>query len=219
MARASSTPLATPPRPINTSLEAELSICGSGRSILGKGRAARAPPVIHFASESRYFNLVPAGPQCSGRLRVYTAPQETPILVMFKPRQGPTQLIREERIHFEPGLSPSEFEDEHGNIVYRMVLQRGQNLLRYDAIVKVPSVREDVMRIDGAVPPQDLPPSVLPYTLPSRYADSDKLRDLAWQNFGHVPNGQAGAGHLRMDSPIDRLSRPAPGTRRSQLRM
>lgn len=120
---------------------------------------------------------------------VYTAPQETPILVIFKPRQGPTQLIREERIHFEPGLIPSEFEDEHGNIVYRMILQPGQNLLRYDSIVKVPSVREDVMRIDGAVPPQDLPPSVLPYTLPSRYGDSDKLRDLAWRTFGHVPNG------------------------------
>jgi transglutaminase-like putative cysteine protease len=122
---------------------------------------------------------------------VYTAPTDTPILVLFKPRQGPTQLIREERIHFEPGLIPSEFEDEHGNIVYRMLLRPGPNLLRYDAIVKVPSVREDVLRVDGAVPPQDLPPSVLPYTLPSRYADSDKLRDLAWQNFGHIPNGLA----------------------------
>jgi transglutaminase-like putative cysteine protease len=120
---------------------------------------------------------------------VYTAPAETPILVLFKPRQGPTQLIREERIHFEPGLIPSEFEDEHGNIVYRMVLKPGQNLLRYDAIVKVPSVREDALRVDGVVPPQNLPPSVLPYTLPSRYADSDKLRDLAWRNFGHVPHG------------------------------
>jgi hypothetical protein len=86
---------------------------------------------------------------------VYTAPAETPILVLFKPRQGPTQLIREERIHFEPGLIPSEFEDEHGNIVYRMALRPGQNLLRYDAIVKVPSVREDVLRVDGVVPPQD----------------------------------------------------------------
>ena len=120
---------------------------------------------------------------------VYTASAETPILVLFKPRQGPTQLIREERIHFEPGLIPNEFEDEHGNIVYRMILKPGQNLLRYDAIVKVPSVREDALRVDGAVPPQDLPPSVLPYTLPSRYADSDKLRDLAWRYFGHVPNG------------------------------
>jgi transglutaminase-like putative cysteine protease len=122
---------------------------------------------------------------------VYVAPTETPILVLFKPRQGPTQLIREERIHFEPGLIPSEFEDEHGNIVYRMALRPGHNLLRYDAIVKVPSVSEDVLRVDGAVPPEDLPPSVLPYTLPSRYADSDRLRDLAWQNFGSVPNGLA----------------------------
>jgi transglutaminase-like putative cysteine protease len=120
---------------------------------------------------------------------VYRASTETPILVMFKPRQAPTQLIREERIHFEPGLIPAEFEDEHGNIVYRMMLKSGINLIRYDAIVKVPSVREDVFRVDGAVPPHELTPSVLRYTLPSRYADSDKIRDFAWQHFGGVPNG------------------------------
>jgi transglutaminase-like putative cysteine protease len=121
----------------------------------------------------------------------YTAPAETPILVLFKPRQGTTQLIREERIHFEPGLIPSEFEDEHGNIVYRLMLKKGLNFLRYDAIVKVPSAREDVFRVDGVVPPHEIPPHILQYTLPSRYADSDKIRDFAWQHFGGVPNGLA----------------------------
>jgi len=82
---------------------------------------------------------------------VYTASVETPILVMFKPRQGPTQLIREERIHFEPGLIPSEFEDEHGNIVYRMLLRPGQNLLRYDAF-EVWSYQVDPREVSTADP-------------------------------------------------------------------
>jgi transglutaminase-like putative cysteine protease len=120
---------------------------------------------------------------------VFVAPTETAILVMFKPRQAQTQLIREERLHFEPGLLPNEFEDTHGNIVFRMMLRPGRNLLRYDAIVKVPSAREDQFWLDGPIAPENLPPAVLHYTLPSRYADSDKLRDFAWQNFGKLPHG------------------------------
>lgn len=111
------------------------------------------------------------------------------MLVMFKPRQAQTQLLREERLHFEPALVPTEFEDDHGNIVYRMMLRPGHNLLRYDAIVKVPSEREDAFWKDGPSAPEELPPSVLRYTLPSRYADSDKLKDFAWQHFGQLPNG------------------------------
>jgi transglutaminase-like putative cysteine protease len=120
---------------------------------------------------------------------VFLAPKETAILVLFKPRQAQTQLLREERLHFEPGLVPTEFEDDHGNIVFRMMLRPGRNLLRYDAIVKVPSAREDAFWLDGPIAPEDLPPSVLHYMLPSRYADSDKLKDFAWQHFGHLPNG------------------------------
>jgi transglutaminase-like putative cysteine protease len=120
---------------------------------------------------------------------VYVTQHETSILVLFKPRHSQTQLIREERTHFEPVLIPSEFEDEHGNIAYRMLLRPGRNLLRHDAIVKVPSTPPDLRRVDGVVPPHLLPPEVLRYTLPSRYADSDKLLDFAWRNFGHVENG------------------------------
>lgn len=122
---------------------------------------------------------------------VYRATAFTPILLCVKPRQGEVQLIREERLHFEPGLLPSEFEDDHQNTVYRMTLVPGQNLLRHDALVRVPSAREDVFHADGAIAPHELPPHVLRYTLPSRYADSDKLRDFAWQQFGRLPNGLA----------------------------
>jgi transglutaminase-like putative cysteine protease len=122
---------------------------------------------------------------------VYRTSAPTPVLVLFKPRQSETQLIREERVHFEPGLLPSEFDDEHHNVVYRLMLQPGQNLIRYDAIVRVPSVREDAFWEDGLRQPHELPTHVLHYTLPSRYADSDKLRDFAWQHFGAIPNGLA----------------------------
>lgn len=137
---------------------------------------------------------LPAAPPLELSIRIgceclFLASAFTPLLLLFKPRQAELQLIREERMHFEPELSPSEFEDDHQNTVYRMLLSPGQNLLRHDAIVRVPSVREDAFHADGVIAPHQLPPQVLRYTLPSRYADSDKLRDFAWREFGQLRNG------------------------------
>jgi transglutaminase-like putative cysteine protease len=122
---------------------------------------------------------------------IYRTEAATPLLVLFKPRQSATQRVREERMHFEPNLVASEFEDEHQNIIYRTTLRPGRNLLRHDAIVKVASVRADAFHRDGVITVPELPPEVLRYALPSRYADSDKLLDFAWQHFGSVPNGLA----------------------------
>ncbi|MFZ0712367.1 MAG: transglutaminase family protein [Terrimicrobiaceae bacterium] len=120
---------------------------------------------------------------------VYDATVETPALVTLKPRQDTLQSIRQESFNFEPQLTATEFEDDHFNIVYRLVLKPGQNTLRYDAIVMVPSLREDFLWLDSPIPPHLLPASILRYTLPTRYCDSDKLLDFAWQNFGHFPHG------------------------------
>jgi len=121
----------------------------------------------------------------------YECGAETPALVTCKPRHDSYQSIRHESVVFEPELPATEFEDDHGNIVYRTVLKPGTNLLRYDAIVMVPSAREDFLHLDEPIPPHLLPASILRYTLPSRYCDSDKLLDFAWEQFGHIPHGLA----------------------------
>lgn len=119
----------------------------------------------------------------------YQTSAPTPILLAFKPRQDVFQQIRQESVHFSPMLPATEFEDDHGNIVYRLVLEPGTNVLKYDALVMVPGAREDFAHVDDPIPPHLLPPEVLRYTLPTRYCDSDKLLDFAWQHFGHLPHG------------------------------
>lgn len=119
----------------------------------------------------------------------YETTADTPVLVMFKPRQDSYQSIRQESMQFETDLPATEFEDDHENIVYRLTLRPGLNTIRYDAIVMVPSLTEDFAWTNEAVPPYLLPASVLRYTLPSRYCDSDKLLDFAWQHFGHLEQG------------------------------
>ncbi len=119
----------------------------------------------------------------------YEAAAATPALATLKPREDSFQAIREESISFQPGLEWTEFEDDHENTVYRLVLEPGLNVLRYDAIVNVPSQREDFLWLDDPHPPHLLPATILRYTAPSRYCDSDKLLDFAWNHFGHLPNG------------------------------
>jgi transglutaminase-like putative cysteine protease len=120
---------------------------------------------------------------------VYETEADTPVLVSFKPRQDLYQMICQESVHFEPLLSATEFEDDHENIIYRLTLQPGRNVLKHDAMVMVPHIREDAFHRDEVIPPHLLPASILRYTLPTRYCDTDKLLDFAWEKFGQIPHG------------------------------
>lgn len=113
----------------------------------------------------------------------------TPIVLLIKPRLDPWQYIEREQLGFEPRLSSMEYEDVHGNIVHRANLPPGTTTIRHDAFVSVPSRVENHGAVDEPVPVDQLPPGLLRYTLPSRYCDSDKLMDFAYQQFGGVPHG------------------------------
>ena len=87
-------------------------------------------------------------------------------------------------------LSAEEFSDSHGNKVSRVILAPGSNLFRHDAIVAVASQPDNHGRSTAATQTAaDLPPEVLRYTMPSRYCDSDKLGNFAWEKFGQVEHG------------------------------
>ena len=87
-------------------------------------------------------------------------------------------------------LDPDTFDDSHGNRVSRVTLEPGTNCFRHDAIVAVSSKPDNHGLVPGApAEVRNLPPGLLRYTLPSRYCDSDKLGDFAWETFGHVEHG------------------------------
>jgi transglutaminase-like putative cysteine protease len=87
-------------------------------------------------------------------------------------------------------LPAEQFDDSHGNRVHRVILAPGANFFRHDAIVRVSS-KGDNHDLGNRVPhhPSELPPEILRYTMPSRYCDSDKLTNFAWEKFGHVEHG------------------------------
>jgi transglutaminase-like putative cysteine protease len=119
----------------------------------------------------------------------YEAATPTPITLVAQPRAGAWQRIEAEEMHIGGDLEVEQGEDSHGNLVYRFILPPGRTQVRHDALVAVPSAREDYGAVDEPVPVEELPPDLLRYILPSRYCDSDRLMDFAFQKFGDVPHG------------------------------
>lgn len=112
------------------------------------------------------------------------------LLLNVRPRPDRNHEIVFEALTLGNNLPGDEFRDSHGNLISRVKLAPGTNCFRHDAIVRISS-HPDNHYLTNRVPelPTVLPPDVLRYTLPSRYCDSDKLTDFAWEKFGQVPAG------------------------------
>ena len=112
--------------------------------------------------------------------------------LLLKVNLGPNRSasVLSEALSLGDNLPAEEFTDSHGNELRRLTLAPGVNCVRHDAIVAVSS-KADNEDLPVTVPeaPGDLPASLLRYTLPSRYCDSDKLTDFAWEKFGQIEHG------------------------------
>jgi transglutaminase-like putative cysteine protease len=110
-------------------------------------------------------------------------------MFLFRPILNDRQMVRKEWLSLTPSTPHQEFIDSYGNNVFRSLLVAGENIVHHDALVAVSAQKEDC---DPNVLPQPidkLPAGILRYTLPSRYCDSDKLLNFAWQHFGHLTHG------------------------------
>ncbi len=99
-----------------------------------------------------------------------------------------TSILREEW-GFTPAASRRGYRDLYGNLCQRVQVPAGPSTVRYDALVEVPRVPDDLNESAREVPAELLPDDVLVYTLPSRYCLSDDLADEAWRMFGPVAPG------------------------------
>jgi transglutaminase-like putative cysteine protease len=112
------------------------------------------------------------------------------LLLNVKLRPDQNHTVAFEALTLGNGLPSEEFTDTHGNSVLRVTLAPGDKLIRHDAIVHVSSA-PDNRDLPATTPqsPVELPPDLVRYTLPSRYCDSDKLANFAWEKFGQIEHG------------------------------
>jgi transglutaminase-like putative cysteine protease len=119
----------------------------------------------------------------------YGAMTATPAVFVVQPPAHPRHLIERDSFAVLGTTAPVEFIDGHGNRGQRLILQPGTSLVRYEGTAIVP-LEPDPVRADARqIPPEELPGHLLRFTLPSRYAETDKLLSFAWETFAHVPRG------------------------------
>ena len=119
----------------------------------------------------------------------YETTVQTPVLFVLRPRLEGKVLVMQEKLSFGIGRPSYEFQDSHGNITYRSTLMPGRNEIRHDALVAVSSLPDSREIYGNILPVGQLPYELLRYTLPSRYCDSDKLMNFAWNQFGQIQHG------------------------------
>jgi transglutaminase-like putative cysteine protease len=101
--------------------------------------------------------------------------------------RDPFQHVTDEGIRLTPDVPIGErTATSKGNRVFRVEAPAGAFEVNYRAIIDIrrPSVPAEV-KIDH---PGRLPLSILTYMLPSRYCESDRFTQLAWDLFGKFPN-------------------------------
>ena len=125
-----------------------------------------------------------------------TAMSDCPMIAMLRPRSGQAQWVISNRFDLQPWAAVDEFADGYGNLCQRLVVPRGPMQITVEATMQVD--RHLAVAMDAPPTPiTELPASVLPYLLQSRYCPSDKMQNQALRVVGRTPPGYAQAEKIR----------------------
>jgi transglutaminase-like putative cysteine protease len=93
-------------------------------------------------------------------------------------------LLTPENICFDPFIPARQELDAFGNVVTRIVAPGGRFDVSADFLIADKGQPDDYAPLASEIPLPDLPGDVLPFLLGSRYCETDKLSQLAWNLFG-----------------------------------
>lgn len=120
----------------------------------------------------------------------FQCPQAVPMILMLTThpsRDG--DILTDQTMRFSPGVNARDDFDVFGNICTRFVAPAGLLEVRSDIIVQDTGLPDEVRPAAHQWDVGDLPMEALPYLLPSRYCDTEKLSNLAWSLFGGIQGG------------------------------
>jgi transglutaminase-like putative cysteine protease len=92
-------------------------------------------------------------------------------------------------MQFSPGVGARDYFDPYGNICTRLVAPPGLLEVRSEFVVEDSGLPDEVCPAAQQWDVAALPGDVLPFLLPSRYCDTEKLSNLAWSLFGGIQGG------------------------------
>ncbi|KRE04947.1 transglutaminase [Bosea sp. Root381] len=122
----------------------------------------------------------------------YDFPQPTPVILMLNVHfSRVSDLAEPDHIRIQPSVRVSAYRDSFGNWCTRLLAPQGLMRIAADAIISDSGLPESHDLNAGQIPVEQLPEESLVFLLASRFCDSDRLLDLAWQLFGHTRPGAA----------------------------
>jgi transglutaminase-like putative cysteine protease len=123
---------------------------------------------------------------------IYDCPQPTPMMLVVNVHYSrASDLLIPDLVTTDPSIPIAVYRDSFGNWCSRIVAPRGQTKITSTALVR------DSGEPDVVVPHaeqhliEDLPEEALVFLLASRYCDTEKLTQIAWNLFGHTTPGWA----------------------------
>lgn len=123
---------------------------------------------------------------------VYECPQPTPmILNLHVHSTRVSDLMGRDDILFSPSIPVAAYRDSFGNWCTRIVAPPGSLRITADAIVHDSGGSDDFDPLAEQIAVANLPEETLLYLLGSRYCETDRLSEIAWNLFGHGPTGWA----------------------------
>jgi transglutaminase-like putative cysteine protease len=117
-------------------------------------------------------------------------PQPTPMILMLNVHYTRvSDLVAPDTLRLTPAVASSGYRDGFGNWCTRIVAPPGGIRISSDSVIRDSGLTEPVVPQARQTPVEVLPEEALVYLLGSRYCETERLVDVAWQLFGHAPTG------------------------------
>jgi transglutaminase-like putative cysteine protease len=125
-----------------------------------------------------------------GFAMTYDCPQPTPMIFNLNVHfTRASDLVGRDDLVFDPPVRMTAYRDSFGNWCTRVVAPRGRMSVSADAIVNDSGAADMVAPQARQIPVPELPEETLLFLLGSRYCETDRLSEAAWNLFGHAPTG------------------------------
>ena len=121
---------------------------------------------------------------------IYNCPQPTPMILNLNVHfTRVSDLVGRDDLVFDPPVPMAAYRDGFGNWCTRIVAPKGRTSITANAVVNDTGQADVIVAEAQQLPVQDLPEETLVFLLGSRYCETDRLSETAWNLFEHAPTG------------------------------
>ena len=121
---------------------------------------------------------------------VFECPQPTPMIFNLNVHYTRvSDLVTRDDLSFDPPVRVTAYRDSFGNWCSRVLAPRGRLRVGADALIHDSGAPDVLAPGARQLDVQDLPEETLLYLLGSRYCETDRLSQVAWNLFGQTPPG------------------------------